>query len=726
MEEKKRKSIPNKEYWKKRALEIESQTQEKIDKTDKKIKSILKDSEEKTKKDIAVLYAKFAKDNKLNSKEAKKHLDSKEFKDWRMSLDEYVREYKTTGNKDLWLEIETITMRKRITRLESLQAKIKAETLKNGYFIDEQVKESMGEIYKDSFKTNLYNIQKGTNLYYGFEDVDIEKMKEVLKFKNSGKNFSDRIYESTQRVATRINKDLAQAFSTSIDYKKITENIKKDFRITTNEAKRLVRTEANFYMNQGNLKSYKEAEIQGYIYEAMLDKKTSEICRKLDQKRFLIKDVVIGENYPTMHPNCRSTTVPDLDVAYEERIARNKDNVFVSVKGDMNYKEWEKFIEKGEQTKFIKPLEKEKVPVPEKEIIKPVENIVYAKKEFDIYSDSLDELNEIKNLENDIIYRTNEIKQIRAKIDKLNRQKNNEELGSKKAEKKSQEIKELFDVDSQKISEIKILFEKRKTMRDTETVVKEVLNKQNIYQKQIEKEIIKNHNLKDYDSIIKYCKDNNIKVMNTVSESKKYNSSLTEGHYIKKEFVDKETEERKKKIQMILITMNENKDFKKVYDKVGLPILVSGEFRDSAMGTGGYYISYKNKKVLDGVMVLNTGEYSDLKKEKLNSYESLYNFGRNNIGFNFKTTFIHEYGHRVDHILKSKDIEIYDEFMKKVNKDKNKFDVSRNVSVYASKNSAETVAEIFSVVFSENYIPEKFPPEFKIFKDLVMEKMEEI
>ncbi|MGL5984712.1 MAG: hypothetical protein ACRCZ1_05545, partial [Cetobacterium sp.] len=242
MEEKKRKSIPNKEYWKKRALEIESQTQEKIDKTDKKIKSILKDSEEKTKKDIAVLYAKFAKDNKLNSKEAKKHLDSKEFKDWRMSLDEYVREYKTTGNKDLWLEIETITMRKRITRLESLQAKIKAETLKNGYFIDEQVKESMGEIYKDSFKTNLYNIQKGTNLYYGFEDVDIEKMKEVLKFKNSGKNFSDRIYESTQRVATRINKDLAQAFSTSIDYKKITENIKKDFRITTNEAKRLVRT----------------------------------------------------------------------------------------------------------------------------------------------------------------------------------------------------------------------------------------------------------------------------------------------------------------------------------------------------------------------------------------------------------------------------------------------------------------------------------------------------
>ena len=54
--------------------------------------------------------------------------------------------------------------------------------------------------------------------------------------------------------------------------------------------------------------SYVEAGIDEYTYLATLDLKTSEICRRLDGKTFLLSERQEGVNYPPMHPNCRSTT----------------------------------------------------------------------------------------------------------------------------------------------------------------------------------------------------------------------------------------------------------------------------------------------------------------------------------------------------------------------------------------------------------------------------------
>ncbi|MGL5049552.1 MAG: hypothetical protein ACRC6E_02810, partial [Fusobacteriaceae bacterium] len=84
-------------------------------------------------------------------------------------------------------------------------------------------------------------------------------------------------------------------------------------------------------------------------------------CQILDQKVIDVKDAVAGNNYPPLHPNCRSTTVASFETSYKERVGRNKENVNIIVSGDMKYEVWNKYHETGKFPKVaeieIKPIE---------------------------------------------------------------------------------------------------------------------------------------------------------------------------------------------------------------------------------------------------------------------------------------------------------------------------------------------------------------------------------
>lgn len=116
------------------------------------------------------------------------------------------------------------------------------------------------------------------------------------------------------------------------------------FSVSYNNTRRLVRTEANYVANQLQAESYKDTSVDKYIYVAILDLRTSEICRDLDKKRFLVSNAVVGENYPPMHPWCRSTTIawmPDqLLKKLQQSAIDPATGETITVPGDMTYQEW--------------------------------------------------------------------------------------------------------------------------------------------------------------------------------------------------------------------------------------------------------------------------------------------------------------------------------------------------------------------------------------------------
>lgn len=109
---------------------------------------------------------------------------------------------------------------------------------------------------------------------------------------------------------------------------------------------RLVRTEVNYFSNQGTLEGLKAAGFTKYRFIATLDLRTSEMCRKLDLKVFNIDDAEIGVNLPPLHPFCRSVIVPAYENenrAVRTRWARNPiTGKGMKVPADMSYDEWYK------------------------------------------------------------------------------------------------------------------------------------------------------------------------------------------------------------------------------------------------------------------------------------------------------------------------------------------------------------------------------------------------
>ena len=71
-------------------------------------------------KEISNLFYKYAKDNNLSYSDAKKYLNSSEFREFKRDLKSYIKLIEETGDEELLLELNTLAMKSRISRLEEM------------------------------------------------------------------------------------------------------------------------------------------------------------------------------------------------------------------------------------------------------------------------------------------------------------------------------------------------------------------------------------------------------------------------------------------------------------------------------------------------------------------------------------------------------------------------------------------------------------------------------
>lgn len=78
--------------------------------------------------------------------------------------------------------------------------------------------------------------------------------------------------------------------------------------LSASQAKRIIRTESTYVLNEASISSFERANMfEEYEYNAIIDERTTAVCKGLSGQKFLIKDRKPGTNFPPMHPWCRST-----------------------------------------------------------------------------------------------------------------------------------------------------------------------------------------------------------------------------------------------------------------------------------------------------------------------------------------------------------------------------------------------------------------------------------
>lgn len=229
------------------------------------------------------------------------------------------------------------------------------------------------DLMKDSYYKATFDLQQQTGLAYGFSGLPESEIKHLQSFSwvGDGSTYSTDIWKNTGKLTSSIKDELLISLMTGRDTRETAQAIAERFNVGQNDARRLVRTESAFFHNQMELLSYEEADIEKYIFVAVLDKRTSRICQEHDNKVYDRDKAVPGVNCPPMHPWCRSTTVgydEDADYSKLKRRARNPETGKTElVPADMTYKEWySKYVDGVDVVKESKAEVADKVFVADK------------------------------------------------------------------------------------------------------------------------------------------------------------------------------------------------------------------------------------------------------------------------------------------------------------------------------------------------------------------------
>lgn len=305
--------MKSKEYWEKRQLAREELSFDKGTQAYEEYVKILKESNKEINNKIALLYARYQGELKklgIDKIQAGALLRGTEYKQWRYDIEKYVKEIERLKKtnpvefRKLSVELETLAYRSRISRLDSLKAGIDYELIQAGEKINNKMTDTLTEVYKDTYTslTEDLNFKKGV--------ISSSVVKKALENDWSGANYSSRIWSNTDNLAKAIKNEVVIGLNKGLNYRTMSQNIAKKFETSYKNAERLVRTETNHIQNQATLMGYTDAGVVKYQFLAVLDSRTSHTCSELNGEVFKTEDATEGENYPPMHPHCRSTTVP--------------------------------------------------------------------------------------------------------------------------------------------------------------------------------------------------------------------------------------------------------------------------------------------------------------------------------------------------------------------------------------------------------------------------------
>lgn len=349
--------MPSKDYWKKRYLKDKAVSiNDAEDYIRKYAAKLYRQAEKEIQEEIEQFYKRYAEENIITLSEAKRMLSKTEFGD--INWEDYCRqslEFDKVKNlpseavilmeqlhKEYEANIKRLAAKGNITRLELLQADINRVILDLHDTNQINLFEYLAREYEDGYYKGIYAIQQGTGIGYSFATVNTKAVEKALLGQAGRRNFSQTIYQHQKNLKKELTGCLVVGMTKGEDMRKLARRVQNRLNVSYSNARRLVRTETAYAYEQATLDSYAECGVVGYEYLATLDKRTSRLCQSLDGKRFKVADAMPGTNYPPMHPNCRSTTVPSFDEdVVTQRMARDDKDGYYTVPSDMTYKEWQ-------------------------------------------------------------------------------------------------------------------------------------------------------------------------------------------------------------------------------------------------------------------------------------------------------------------------------------------------------------------------------------------------
>lgn len=281
--------------------------------------------------EINSMFQKYATENGLTNAEASKLLTVSEYSRWKKGIEEYLKE--AEGDSKTLLELNTLAMKSRISRKEQMLASVYQTMITLSRDTETKITDLLGDMFKTNYYRGCYDVQSILGVGFNVSKVDVKMLQRILKHPWSGKNYSQALWENTDKLATLAKRELTMGFMNGSSVQKMAKEINDVMGKGRYAAERLVRTESSYFSNQGELASYREMGIQEYTFLGG----GCEICMELNGQSFPLDEAEPGLNLPPIHPNCKCT------IKAKAKIDLFKDREGVNpLESNPKFEEWKK------------------------------------------------------------------------------------------------------------------------------------------------------------------------------------------------------------------------------------------------------------------------------------------------------------------------------------------------------------------------------------------------
>ena len=348
--------MTNKDYWQRRFERLEQREMDKADQAMAELKKVYEYTLRQLRDEVIEWYNRYADENGLSLADARKQLDSRELKAFKLTLKEYEKLAKQQDLSDEYIKmLDQASIRARLSRSQMLY-------IKTANYVEQLAKEQeinltelLKDVYEDSYYRAAYETQSMQGAYDTFSEVPKASVEKAISrsWAEDGKDFSERIWDNKTKLLNTLQSEITRTLIAAEGTTLLAGRIANRFNVSFSSARRLAETETAYVQETARMDTWKKLHVAKYELIATLDSRTSQICREMDGNVFDRADAKPGVTMPPFHCYCRTTTAPYIEGITDDddstRVARDPDTGrTVQVPGKMKYGDWKAvFVDKS-------------------------------------------------------------------------------------------------------------------------------------------------------------------------------------------------------------------------------------------------------------------------------------------------------------------------------------------------------------------------------------------
>ena len=284
-------------YWRERMKDRDRRSRISEDKLIARVNKHYRKAFNEITKELNDFYIKYATNNNITIAEAKQLLTPIEYMDLLERTSRLKESFALTGSEYTLEELELLSNRRNITRLQALLDSIDMHLIETTHNVQISIEDHLSKMYQRSYKEALADAGVKHS-----EVINHRAIKEVIYYPYAGAMFSDRIWKNKRSLINFIKKDLTQGIIRGESIQKMGKKLKDRERVTKYQAERLIRTETNYNMTRGHVDGYKDSNlVYGVCVSVAGDERTCQDCIDHESEVVKLSDAVSGSTIPPFH-----------------------------------------------------------------------------------------------------------------------------------------------------------------------------------------------------------------------------------------------------------------------------------------------------------------------------------------------------------------------------------------------------------------------------------------